>query len=379
MKKILLLIICTFVVCIGSWSQLKPKVNMTDLVYSVYCAGSTIKDTVYLSAINFKEFNFYYIMSYPRWESVDFDKSMDDIIKKYITEFKYPSSLSGYGLTLSFIDSVHKAGGKVLLSLQGASFSEIAKIDSRREKFAKMIAAFVRKYDYDGFDLDWEGSLDIKLHYAFLKKLREELDVDKSKYYYITTALPSSLSYSKELADSLSSVIDWINLMTYDMGGGVWDKLATYNTPMSRIERNLKKWSVFDPSKLCIGLAAYGFYYHNLKPGERILSNQIMSDYGRYILYSTLVDSLKNKGWLEEWNDEEKVPYYFSPSGNDFITADNPRSIAYKIQWTINKGYRGLFWWELYSDYVTADDENKYGRMLLKSTLQDTIGTMKKN
>lgn len=367
---ILMLLILVSTSC-SSKGQNKERSNPKTFVYATYCASYTMKDSSYVTGMDFSQFDFYYLMSYPKWKNEDFDKPLDSVLKKYVTDYTYPSSGSGYGLTTLFIDSVHRAGNKVLLSLQG-NLLEIANNVQRRAKFVKMIAQFVRKFNYDGFDLDWEDAIDLQYHYLFIKELRAEFNKDKERYLYITTAIAPSKVYSAELADSLSREIDWINIMTYDMGGGVWDKFATYNTPMGRIEQRLKNWDVFAPSKLCIGLAAYGFQYNNIKPGERIKYNTKMSDYGKYISYMTFTDSLKN-GWIERWNEKEQVSYYFSPDGENFITIDNSQSIDYKIKWAISQGYRGLFWWELYHDYQLPTSHNGRGKLLLKGAFKDSV------
>lgn len=350
----------------------EDEASSSDFVYSSYCAGYTIKDSSYISQLNFGKFDYYYLMACPEFNCEDFDMPLDDIIDKFVVKFDYSSLLNGSKFSCDFIESSHKSNKKVLLSLLNSNFVNIARFENRRNNFAIMISELIKKYNYDGFDLDWEDSLDIELHYLFLKKLREELSKDNRKYYYLTTALFTSTRYSKQLADSLSAVVDWINLMTYDLGGGTWSATPFANTPMNQIEKDLHKWDVFPQNKLCIGLASYGFKYMNLKPGKKIQFGRKMSDYSSYIVYPEIL-KLVSLGWVENWNELEHVPYYFSPDGNSFITADNPRSIAYKIQWTINNGYRGLFWWELYHDFVIEDVNDKYGKLLLKDTVSRSI------
>ncbi|MEB3374916.1 glycosyl hydrolase family 18 protein [Bacteroides sp. CR5/BHMF/2] len=66
-------------------------------------------------------------------------------------------------------------------------------------------------------------------------------------------------SMTKELADKLVANVDWINIMTYDMGGGIWGNIPKHNTPLDKIKKELAHWEVFDRDKLCIGLANYGW------------------------------------------------------------------------------------------------------------------------
>jgi len=78
----------------------------------------------------------------------------------------------------------------------------------------------------------------------------------KGRRYTLTTALQTYRAFSPEQARQLCAAVDWINLMTYDMGGGYWGHAATHNAPLDGIKAILaSKWSVFPPDKLCIGLA----------------------------------------------------------------------------------------------------------------------------
>lgn len=372
MKYILFFLLVLIFSCGNCSGQSKIRSNPENFVYAAYCAPSRLKDSTYVTGLDFSRFNFYYILSYPKWDPIDFDKPQDSIIQKYVTDYDYPCDGTGLGLTKLFIDSAHAASSKVLLSLQGTSFIDIVRSEQRRGKFAKMIAEFVRKFNYDGFDLDWEGTLDLELHYLFMKGLRRELNHFTDQYYFLTTAIAPSKAYTADLADLLSKEIDWINIMTYDMGGGIWDNQATYNTPMERIKKRLQNWSVFNPSKLCIGLASYGYLYENLEPGQRIARNTKMSDYGKSISYIAFADSLKN-GWVEKWDEQEQVAYYYSPNGEDFITIDNFISISRKLNWGVDQGYRGVFWWELYDDYVKPENKYGEGKLLLKGDFKENV------
>lgn len=364
MKTIIIAVFLYFCFYLNAQTE-KKNAFFNKYTYATYCAGYTILNKDYVDKMNFSNFDFYYLMASPKVEAKDLDISLDKIIQKYVIKFNYPQREKGIGLTERFIDSVHCAGGKVLLSMKSNDFIDLVKTEVRRNNLSAMLSAFIKKYNYDGFDLDWEKTLDINLHYLLLKNLRDDLNLNSEKKYYITTALFTSLTYPKKMADSLSEVVDWINLMTYDLGGGTWKIQPSYNTPMRKIEDLLINWNVFSPNKLCIGLAAYGFKYMNLKPGERISRFAKISDYSSYISYSAVVDSLRS-GWKEVWNEQEHVPYYFSSDGKSFITSDNPRSIQYKLNWIVKKGYRGVFWWELYHDFVLENPNDKYGKFLLK-------------
>ena len=127
-------------------------------------------------------------------------------------------------------------------------FSDVAATAATREVFANSAVDFLRKYNFDGVDLDWEypvsGGLDgnskrpeDKQNYTLLlSKIREKLDaagaVDGKKYL-LTIASGASTTYAAntELAN-IAAIVDWINIMTYDFNGA-WQKVSAHNAPLN--------------------------------------------------------------------------------------------------------------------------------------------------
>jgi chitinase len=166
--------------------------------------------------------------------------------------------------------------------------------------------------------------------------------------------------------------VDWINLMTYDMGGGYWGHAATHNTPLDGIQTALStKWSVFPPEKVCIGLANYGYLYHGLAPGQP--SAVPLRQKGRSLSYSEL-PKLLSSGWKESYDPKAAASYYFSPDRSSFATIDTPTSIKRKLAWISSGRFRGVFWWEYHLDYVPSDGSRANPRHLLIDQVSGTVG-----
>lgn len=181
------------------------------------------------------------------------------------------------------------------------------------------MVAFIDKYDFDGIEVDWETAVTLPLHEVFVKDIREKLNVlesRKNRKMYLTTALHSWQRYSKELAEKVSRSLDWINIMTYDMGGGIWGNVPTHNTPLDRIITDLKAWEMFDKSKLCIGLANYGFFYKGIKPGQKIEGK--LDKYGRYIGYNEAM-AVFSSDWKEVKDPQAKVSYLINEKQQEFV------------------------------------------------------------
>lgn len=308
-------------------------------------------------------FDFVYVMAGPKWAAEDFGMSQQEINAKYVDGHTYahPDGMK------ALIDGVHSQGGKILCSFPGTEFIDVAPDAERADKFANMMVAFINKYGYDGIEVDWEHTVTEELHLDFMKRIRRELNAaaQGERRYWLTSALNSCRNYTPEVARELSDCLDWVNIMYYDMGGGIWGKVPTHNSPLDFIKEIYESvWTVFEPSKLHIGLPNYGFYYKGIKPGERVAEGKNLSDYGRYCNYTEL-PALLDKGWKEVWDPKAQCPYYVSPDGNEFMTLESPQSLDAKYEWIKENNLGGIFWWEYSCDWVKPADNEERGQHLL--------------
>ncbi|MCM0340486.1 glycoside hydrolase family 18 protein [Bacteroides fragilis] len=324
-----------------------------DFIHATYLVGSSLKDLEKVKQIDYSKIQYIYLMAAPNWNQMDFTCSQEDIIQELVTDYQYAKD-GDIEIIPLLIEQAHKCGTKVLLSFAGKEeFKEKVSSIGQQKKFINVMMRFIDKYHYDGIEIDWEKELSLPLHVDFLTNIRLGLDSlgreRNNKHFYLTTALHSWQVYSEELANKLSACVDWINIMTYDMGGGVWGNVPTHNTPLNKMEKNLKNWNLFERNKLCIGLANYGFIYKNLMPEEKIEGK--LKEYGAYISYNDLLPLLR-KGWVEEYDRDAKVSYYYSPDKSEFVTIENPKTILDKIKWVTKEQYRGAFWWEFNYDAI---------------------------
>lgn len=331
-----------------------------ELSHSTYLVGYNLNSTEYIRQIDFSRFDYIYLMAAPDWKDVDFGQPFEKIRQQLVTTHQYTED-KNTPVVPYLIHRAHKSGTKVLLSFAGEGFRQKVENPETRHKFIRFMTDFIKKYDYDGIEIDWESDLSLPLHADFIKELRTALDTlekETRKKLYLTTALHSWQKYSPSLARQLSSHVDWLNIMTYDMGGGIWGNTARHNTPLDQIEREMKNWDVFDRSRLCIGLANYGFIYHNIIPGQKVEGK--LSRYGSYISYNKMIPLLR-QGWTEEYDTAAKVSYFYSPDKKSFITMDTPQSIRTKIDWIKQNRYKRIFWWEF--SYDTIPPAKKGGKI----------------
>ena len=334
------------------------------IINATYVVQSDIKSDNDIVKAELADFDFIYFMAAPEWKAEDFDLSQAEINRKYVQQHEYAQP----GLIKKFISTVHEAGGKILCSFPGTEFVDIASSVERGKKFAAMMAEYVRKYDYDGIELDWEHTITEDLHLRFMQEIRRELTElgGGARQYWLTTALHHYRHYTPEMARELCECVDWINIMFYDMGGGIWGKSASHNCPLDQIKRAItdSDWKYFPKNKLHIGLACYGFKYKGIKPGETVPEGKTLRDYGRYC-GSNELPPLLEEGWTEKWCEGPQCAYFFSPDGSEFMTVETLRSLDAKIEWVKQNSFGGVFWWEYTYDWIKPSKPGERGTHLL--------------
>jgi GH18 family chitinase/chitodextrinase len=139
--------------------------------------------------------------------------------------------------------------------------------------FAKSAAEFVKTYDFDGIDIDyeypssmsdagmpedwavsnkWRGNL-WKGYMALMEALRAELDKQgeaDNEHYMLTIASPSSgyLLRGFEGFDALK-YLDYVNIMSYDLHGA-WNHFAGHNAPLfdSGVDAEIADAGIYAPA-----------------------------------------------------------------------------------------------------------------------------------
>lgn len=236
---------------------------------------------------------------------------------------------------------------KVMLSVGGwgaGNFSEMAASETHRKKFCQQCSSAVRKYSLDGIDIDWEyptsssagissSPADKQNFTLLLKDLRSVLGAEK----LITMASASNADYIDW--ESALPYLDFVNIMTYDMGEPPYHNAALYPSSRTKsgdshncdgsVKRHHEKGVPYD--KIVLGVPFFG---HNGK--EEVDYNEI-----------------KYEGYTVCWDDVAKVPFLADATGQMVLTYDNAESLALKAEYVLQKDLRGIMYWNL-----EADDAN---------------------
>jgi chitinase len=168
---------------------------------------------------------------------------------------------------------------KIMVSIGGwsgcAPCSDLFASEEHRKNFAKTTVALFKEYGIDGLDLDWEypaieGFPGHKYTAAYknnftelIKTLRQEMGND----FLLTFAAGGFVKYLEQSVDwdVVIPLVDFVNLMTYDLVGG-YSKFSGHHTPLHSAnpwEESTSKcvnWLLdkkMPANKLIIGAAMY--------------------------------------------------------------------------------------------------------------------------
>ncbi|NKF05918.1 glycosyl hydrolase family 18 protein [Clostridium gasigenes] len=307
---------------------------------------------------------------------------------------------------------------------KSGDFSTVTADPTIRAKFVENVMKFVEYTNMDFVDIDWEypgdarqpdkvdnkndegtpnaTAADKENYIKLLQDLRTALDKQGKrlgKPYELSVALPVS---KKKLdlgidINKLFSIVDFANIMTYDMYGG-WNEnsghhAALYPNPNDPskgeglsvdesidyiISKGAKK------EKIVVGAAYYTRGWEKVAAGpdknnpglygkaEKINKNADgtlttggknqapikLGDGGRaggVWAYSGL-EKLKGaySGLKEYWDDTAKAPYLYNEKTGAFFTYDNIRSIGEKTKYVNDNNLGGMIGWMASQDKSTT-------------------------
>ena len=251
---------------------------------------------------------------------------------------------------------------KVMLSFGEFSnkFSRMIASAADRKKFAQNCLKFCQDNNLDGIDLDWEfpGSSsgsdpmhDVDNFTELVKDLRAAFG--DSLLLGIAGAIKDKTPKSGGgwMYIDLTAVepyVNFISLMNYDFcqapsphnaikaSGHYWDIERTWN--------NYKNAN-FPAHKLNMGVAFYGrhSYDGSVTDGGELFYDEIVM---RLKTQPSIYKSIFNKSW--------SVPVLYKYS-QMWCSYDDPRSIALKGEWALERGMGGIMHWQVRGDNSTLD------------------------
>ncbi len=274
--------------------------------------------------------------------------------------FIYPTEngslkIDSWFLYPQLIQAAHQHGVKVIVALGGFgggdAFSPMCADSTARAKFVNNLVNFIKTYNYDGADLDWEypGSADRNNYTALVTELREAFD--KNNIEILTAAVPIQDWANGYDIPKLKDKFNWIGIMSYDVYGP-WENTSGHNSPLypnSRqttcTERGVQYYlgRGMPAEKICIGMAFGGY---NLNTSGLYQTNSG----GSSISYLD-ANAKISQGWEYHWDDAAKAPYLQNPTHTQLITYDDTTSLKLKCEYIQMKKLKGTIIWKIGRDY----------------------------
>ena len=267
-------------------------------------------------------------------------------------------------------------GIRVLLSLvnnegENNAFTTVCGDPQLRNTFAKSCAELVEKHGYDGVDLDWEypcvpsnfqdtSPKDRENFTETLRAIRKAFDALSGKRPLLSIAAGADVYYAASVdLPAVAEVLDFINLMTYDLKCG-FHALSGHHTQLysstgdyfrNSCDQALRLFTAsgVPKEKLLMGCAFYSRKWENV-PARNHGFLQLTKCGGGYgPAWGELEKNYLNRnGYTCYWDDEAKAPFLFD--GSTFISFDDPRSLREKCAYVNREGYAGIFYWEHHCD-----------------------------
>jgi chitinase len=265
---------------------------------------------------------------------------------------------------------------KIMVSIGGwsgcAPCSDLFASEAHRRMFAKTTVQLFREYNVDGIDLDWEypaiegfpghkyTPADKDNFTALVKALREEM----GEKYILSFAAGGFIKYLVHSIDwvNVMPLVDFVNLMTYDLVGG-YSTVTGHHTPLMDYREGQEStnkcvtWLLHAnrswASRLIIGAAFYARVWENVPDSNKGLyqpgkfkQGVAFRDFNSYFSDSS--------GFTYYWDKRSKAPWRYNREKKIFATFDDRRSIRMKCRFVRRKKLGGIMFWELSQDLPTG-------------------------
>ena len=244
---------------------------------------------------------------------------------------------------------------KVLLMIGGwgdkaDGFSMMARDARKRTLFCQSCKEHIDNYGLDGIDIDWEYPTagpsengkhpdDTRNFNLVLKELRETIGNTK----IISYASSASANYVDWKTAML--YMDYVNVMTYDMGDPPYHNAPLYYSAAITKKRSVDQ-SITQHFAAGVPLnrqvMGVPFYGHGTDPYK---------DDVKYNEMAGIFSSSKYEGKnIRKWDAVAKVPYLVDESGNFLLGYDDQESVTFKGQYVVQKNLLGAMFWEYRHD-----------------------------
>jgi chitinase len=280
-------------------------------------------------------------------------------------------------------------------------FSDMASEPAARARFIASSIGFLRRYGFDGIDIDWEypGAIgvacaaglscerpeDKENFVGLLREMRaamQEAGRADARRYRLTIAAGADAKFAANAGRPwlarLAASLDWINLMTYDYHG-TWERESNFVAPLdadpaggsnASVEASIALFLAegVPPGKLVLGIPFYGKGWTGCAAGPRgeglfqPCKDLARPEHEATFEFAYLEDegflardgagklTRAGRGFERHWSAAASGPWLYEPASGTFIAYDDELSVRAKARAALAHGLRGAMFWEVSAD-----------------------------
>ncbi|XP_050090378.1 probable chitinase 2 [Anopheles aquasalis] len=267
---------------------------------------------------------------------------------------------------------------KVLLAIGGweegsEKYSNFTNNATNRQEFVINALDYVRQYDFDGLDLDWEYPTqrggDPVDRGNFVALVQELSTLFKKHNLLLTSAFAASKTVIDEAYDipALSNYLDFLHIMCYDYHG-TWDGKVGPNAPLASSDFLSVEYTIkhllnlgAPANKIVLGLPFYGRTFVSRIVGagmgddaEEVGFPGPATKENGFMGYNEFCEELKRNpnDWRLTWDavSAEMVATKSNDTASQVVVYDSTRSIATKVRFAMRHNLAGLLAWSIDTD-----------------------------
>lgn len=269
---------------------------------------------------------------------------------------------------------------KVLVSVGGwlwsGNFSDMALTKQSRRRFIDSVAAFIDHYQLDGLDIDWEYPAqtgagnrfrpqDQQNYTLLLKELRARFNHEQRRLQrplLLSVAAGASTEFLEHSEmGRVQRYVDTVNLMAYDYYEPDDDKISGNHAPLYTDPADPKHVSAdtsvheferagVPAQKIVLGVPFYGHVWGNVTAANHGLFQSGSMVPNAFASYRNIVASMLNQGFTRYWDAAASVPYLYSEQKLQFVSYDDPESLALKCAYVRREKLGGMMFWDYAGD-----------------------------
>jgi chitinase len=269
---------------------------------------------------------------------------------------------------------------QILVSVGGwlwsGNFSDAVLTPESRSRFIDSVVAFVERYNLDGLDIDWEypgqigagnrfRSEDKRNYTLVLADLRQRFDREQRKLgrpLLLTVAAGASQEFLEHTEmRRVARSVDTVNLMAYDYYEPGSEAITGNHAPLYTDPADPKHISAdtsvreFEQAgvpahKLILGVPFYGHVWGNVAATNHGLFQSGSPVPHAFARYRDIVGSMLDQGFTRYWDASASVPSLYSAQKKQFISYEDPASLALKCAYVQRMHLGGVMFWEYGAD-----------------------------